>query len=403
MIWNNPQPAALIAGGKSINLEFKKCRARLPGAVYKTVCAFLNRDGGALLLGVRNDGTVLGVDPSAVGQIRKEFITAVNNPQKLNPPVYLSVVEEEIDGKTLLRIQVPRSLQVHRCNGRIYDRNEDSDLDITEHTHPVIQLYQRKQFLRRSEDKVFPHLGLDDLDRDLIAQCRKRAVPHQKDQDRPWRDMDDLTLLKNARLYQTDPETSQRGITLAGVLLLGKQAPLLQALPHHGTDLLLRKVNRPHDDDRDFVAVNLVESHARIMAFVRKHLASSLFLKGMESINIRDAVFREVASNLLIHREYADAFPARLIIEHGRVRTENSNRPRQPGPIDPRNFTPVTKNPNIANFFRQIGYADELGSGMRNMMKYGRIYGGADPELIEGNIFRTTISVPDFSGAGAET
>ncbi len=46
-------------------------------------------------------------------------------------------------------------------------------------------------------------------------------------------------------------------------------------------------------------------------------------------------------------------------------------------------------------FFREIHRADELGSGMRNMMKYGKAYGGEDPEMIEGDVFRTTVKYPD--------
>lgn len=33
---------------------------------------------------------------------------------------------------------------------------------------------------------------------------------------------------------------------------------------------------------------------------------------------------------------------------------------------------------------------------MRNMMQYGNKYGGADPQLIEGDVFRMVISVPEF-------
>jgi ATP-dependent DNA helicase RecG len=33
---------------------------------------------------------------------------------------------------------------------------------------------------------------------------------------------------------------------------------------------------------------------------------------------------------------------------------------------------------------------------MRKMMLYGKKYGGADPQLIEGDIFRMIISVPEF-------
>jgi ATP-dependent DNA helicase RecG len=172
--------------------------------------------------------------------------------------------------------------------------------------------------------------------------------------------------------------------------------PLLRTVPHHRTDLILRKVNLDRYDDRDFVDVNLVESYERIMAFIHKHLPDPFYLEGTTSISIRDAIFREVASNILIHREYTNAFPAKLIIEYGQVRTENSNRPHGFGRLDPENFTPFPKNPVIARFFRQIGRADELGSGMRKMMKYSRAYGGDDPELVEGDVFRMVIRVPEF-------
>ena len=49
----------------------------------------------------------------------------------------------------------------------------------------------------------------------------------------------------------------------------------------------------------------------------------------------------------------------------------------------------------IARFFREIGRADELGSGVRKMMKYGKAYGGSDPELIEGDVFRMFVRYPD--------
>jgi len=64
--------------------------------------------------------------------------------------------------------------------------------------------------------------------------------------------------------------------------------------------------------------------------------------------------------------------------------------------LNPETFTPFPKNPVIAAFFRQIGQADELGSGMRKLMKYGKAYGGADPEMVEGDIFRIIVAVPEF-------
>jgi len=387
------QLTEMIRQGEGISLEFKACRSQLSRDAYDTVCAFLNRHGGTILLGVTDSGRVQGIDPDTVNRIKKDFVTAINNPQNIYPPAYLSVNEAEVRGKKILRIYVPESSQVHRCSGRIYDRNEYGDLDITDHTRQVADLYQRKQ-ATYSENKIYPFAKLEDMRSDLIDKCRRLAGVWRD--DHPWLGMDDLELLKSAQLYQTDPETGKSGITLAGILLLGNDQLILSAAPHHRTDLILRKVNLDRYDDRDLVTTNLIESYERIMAFVRKHLPDPFYLEGIERISIRDAIFREVASNILIHREYTNAFPAKLIIESGQVRTENSNKPHGFGVINPTDFSPFPKNPVIGKFFRQIGWADELGSGMRKLMKYGKAYGGADPEMIEGDIFRIIVKVPEF-------
>ncbi len=390
---NESQITELIRQGESLTLELKECRRALNRDVYKTVCAFLNRNGGVLLLGVNDSGEITGIDPDYIGQIKKDFVTVINNPQKINPPAYLSVDEVQVQGMMILHIYVPESSQVHRCNGRIFDRNEDGDFDITDHTRLVSDLYHRKQ-ATYSENKIYPFAGLNELRADLIDKCRRLAGVWRE--EHPWLRLDDMELLKSAQLYQTDPETGKSGVTLAGILLLGKDSVILSAVPHHRTDLILRKVNLDRYDDRDLVTTNLVESYERIIAFVHKHLPDPFYLEGTDRISIRDAIFREVASNILIHREYRNAFPAKLLIERGQVRTENSNKPHGFGILNPTTFTPFPKNPVIGSFFREIHRADELGSGMRNMMKYGKAYGGADPEMIEGDVFRIVIKVPDY-------
>lgn len=72
------------------------------------------------------------------------------------------------------------------------------------------------------------------------------------------------------------------------------------------------------------------------------------------------------------------------------------------GTLKPETFAPYPKNPVIGAFFREIDRADELGSGMRNLMLYGKKYGGADPQLIEGDIFQMVISVPEFGESPAD-
>ncbi len=133
-----------------------------------------------------------------------------------------------------------------------------------------------------------------------------------------------------------------------------------------------------------------------VCAFLNRHGGSLLLGVGNAGAVTGVDPDCEVASNILIHREYTNAFPAKLIIEYGQVRTENSNKPHGFGLLNPETFTPFPKNPVISRFFRQIGMADELGSGMRKMMRYCKTYGGADPEMIEGDVFRIVVNVPEF-------
>ena len=181
----------MVARSEGIDLEFKTCRNQLNRDVYETVCAFLNRHGGTLLLGVTDNGVIQGIDTDALPQVRKDFVTAINNPQKLSPPTYLSITEDELDGKKLLRIYVPESSQVHRCNGRIYDRNEDGDFDITDQTVQVAQLYQRKQAVY-SENRVYTWIQAAGLRKDLMERCRNYLRINRK--DHPWAELKDVDL-----------------------------------------------------------------------------------------------------------------------------------------------------------------------------------------------------------------
>jgi len=379
----------LIDSGEGISIEFKECRNSLNKGVFRSICAFLNRNGGDLLLGVNDRGKIAGIGLEAVEQIKKDLVTALNNPQKLNPPCYLMPEDLVIEGKRIIRLFVPESSQVHRCNGKIYDRNEDGDFDITNNTNLVTELYIRKQ-TTYSENRVYPYVTLKELREDLIAKARQLAVNQRH--GHPWAGMSDMELLQSAQLFQRDYQSGKEGFTLAAVLLLGHDQVILSVLPHHRTDALLRRENIDRYDDRDDIRTNLMDSYERLMAFVAKHLPDPFFLEKDQRISIRDRIFREVAANMLIHREFLNAFPAKFIIETHRVFAENSNKPHGQGLIDPANFTPFPKNPVIARFFKEIGLADELGSGVRKLFRYCKHYSGEmAPELIEGDIFKCIV------------
>ena len=93
-------------------------------------------------------------------------------------------------------------------------------------------------------------------------------------------------------------------------------------------------------------------------------------------------------------RHLPDPFIAKLIIDRNGIRTENASRSLFSGAITLDNFEPTPKNPTIADFFHQIGRADELGSGTRNLTKYSAMYSGKAPTLTEGDVFVAQVPVP---------
>lgn len=378
----------LIQNGEKIDVEFKESRNALTKDVFDTVCSFNNRNGGHILLGVNDKRDIVGVSEDKVDKVIKEFTTSINNSQKMYPPLYLLPEVFEIDSKKVIYIRVPEGYQVCRHNGRIWDRSYEGDINITDHAELVYKLYARKQgsyFV----NKVYPNLDIDFLDASVIAKAKRMAVARNK--NHVWENMSDEELLRSANLILTDPETKLEGITLAAILLFGKDNSIMSVLPQHKTDAIFRVENKDRYDDRDVVITNLIDSYDRLIAFGQKHLNDLFVLDGIVNVNARDRILREIVSNTLAHRDYSSGFPAKMIIDDEKITIENSNLAHGIGALDLQKFEPFPKNPAISKVFREIGLADELGSGMRNTYKYTRLYSGAFPLFEEGNIFRTII------------
>ena len=292
----------------------------------------------------------------------------------------------------MIHIHVPVSASVIRHCGRIYDRNDDADFDITDLSDRVFQCYARKQSTYYV-NKVFPAWSVKDLRADLIDKARRMAVTRTQlfdSRQHEWATMDDEELLRTSGLILTDEE-GRTGITLAAILLFGTDNMIMSACAHHKTDCIYRVYNVDRYDDRDVFSTNLLESYERMFEFGRKHLNDLFVLEGIQSVSARDKILREIVSNSLAHRDYSTGYVAKMIIEKNKITVENGNRAHGIGALDIKTFEPFPKNPPISKVFREIGYADELGSGMRNSYKYTMMYSGAEPEFIEGDVFKIII------------
>lgn len=384
---------SICAIGETIAVEFKRCGNGIESDVYETVCSFLNRFGGDLFLGVENDGTVVGVPEKAAPDMVKNFIKNISNPNMFSPTVYLVPEIIQYDPQhTILHIHVPPSAEVHSYKRVIYDRVDDADVKVTA-TGAIAQMYIRKQSVF-TERRIFPYAQLSDLRLDLLPTIRRMAV-NQAGGFHPWNAMDDELLLKSAGLFGVDMATGERGLNLAAIMLLGRDDVIQNVSPAYVTDAIVRRVNLDRYDDRLIVKTNLIESYEQLFQFGCKHLPDKFYLEDTVNRSIRNIILREIIANTLIHREYTSSFTAKMVIEKAQVRVENANRAFYNGTITPDNLEPNPKNPVIAAFFRNIGFADQLGSGVRNLYKYSRVYSGKDPEFLEDDVFKIIVPVDE--------
>ena len=379
----------LIHDGEGLTVEFKRCKDELPSSVYETVSSFPNCYGGHILLGVEDDGKVVGVNKKAVAQMKKDFANLLNNPQRFAPTLFISLEEAELGGKTILWCYVPPNSQVVMLGGKIFDRAEDGDMDITRNSEMVSQIHRRKA-ADYSERKIFPYAKDEDFDfARLLPKVRRLAT--NRIPDHPWVGMSDEEIIKSAGLYQESRELGSTGYNLAAILLFGKDDVIRSCTANYVTDAICRRDDLDRYDDRLMVSTNLIDAYEQLIDFISKHTLDRFHIINGQSVSVRASIARELVSNILVHRDYTSAYPAKIIIERERITTENWSLPKTPGKIDPDNFAPFPKNPLLANFFINIGRADVLGSGVRNLYKFTKIYSGGEPELSDGDVFKTIV------------
>ncbi len=378
----------ILRQGEGISFEFKKSKEELPQNLFETVCAFLNRNGGTILLGVGDNKIIEGVNPEKADKICKNIINQSNNPQKLFPTFLLSANICSYKNKTLIHIFVPISSQVHKCNNKIYDRSADGDFELTS-SEQIKNLYIRKNS-SYSENTIYPFLNVFDFADGIVERARK-IIKIQRPVH-PWNELDNDEFFRTAGFYRKDLATGLEGFTMSALLLFGKPETIGSALPHYKIDALKRVHDTDRYDDRENIRCNLIEAYDKLMLFITKHLPDKFYLEGTQRISIRETIFREVIANLLIHREYTNAFPSTLIIYKDRLEVKNANKPHFYGPILPSNFEPFPKNPHIAQIFTQMGRSEELGTGVRKVYKYSKAYSGSNEiEFLEQDIFITKV------------
>lgn len=386
---------AHLNAGEGISTEFKRCGGTPENDTYETICSFANRQGGNIFLGVKDDGSISGVPPKAALDIERTIVNTISNAKLFNVAPVIETEQIAVNGRVVIRVWVPVGPAVYSYKGVTYDRIADSDVRIVG-VEQMSLMYLRKQN-EYSERRVYPYVGLDDFRHDVIEKARRLACVRSA--HHPWGEMNDAELLRSAKLFTKNRLTGEEGYTLAAVLLFGTDEVISDVCPAYKTDAIVRRENTDRYDDRLTLKTNLIDSYEQLIAFAKQHIPDRFIVERGQRVSARDVIIRELVSNLMIHREFISPFPAKLLIDRKELRTENASKALYEGRLKLSDFNPISKNPNIAGVFSEIGFAEELGSGMRNLQKYSRAYSGKPAVLEDGDIFYASVPLTPLSAA----
>jgi len=161
----------IVKTGESDHVEFKKTTGQRTAA-GKTVCAFLNGQGGYVLFGVTNTGDITGQDIGnrTVGDLSHEL-------EKIDPPVTPDISSIQLEsGKSVITIRVEKGDGPYTFDGRPYERAGSSTRVMARQSYEK-QLIERMHPTQRWENQRAPKgITIADLDEEEIQTVLANAI-----------------------------------------------------------------------------------------------------------------------------------------------------------------------------------------------------------------------------------
>ena len=153
--------------GEDATIEFKRELPRRSNLADE-IAAFANARGGVILIGVDDTGEIIGLNRQELGNAEK---TVVEICQDSIDPILLIFTEKlRIDGKNLLKIEVPRSLFVHKTANGYFIRQGSSKREMP--TEQLARLFQTRSQARiiAFDEQFVPNTDERTLKRDLYQR-----------------------------------------------------------------------------------------------------------------------------------------------------------------------------------------------------------------------------------------
>ena len=325
--------------------------------------AFSNSRGGTILIGVADDGTLVGLSAQDVRRINQLIGNAAT--QGVRSPISPRTENVSVSSqRSVIVVTVPEGL-----DKPYFDRQgviwlkAGADKRRVQSKEELRRLFQDVDLLQA--DQVPTGAGVNDLDRirfrDFLSGTFQEPMPEKDDAL--------LRLLENMNLAQSGQ------LNLAGLLLFGlrpqvrKPAFVVKAVRYPGTEVTADRYLDHEDYEGPLAAI-----FDGALAFVLRNLPK---VQGSgKSVNLPGrpvvprTVFEELLVNSLVHRDYFIQAPVRLFMLDDRVEiTSPGNLPNHLTVEKIRAGNSVIRNPVLASFAAKgvLPYRG-LGTGIRRAL-----------------------------------
>ena len=365
-----------IPSCETLEVEFKSDLDLLnDDHLVEALICLANAQGGALYLGVENDGRITGLHPSRPADIGSLAALVAN---RTAPRLQVHVEAVFHQNLRVAAIKVPRSPEVvARSDGlvkrrRIGGNGQPECVPFLPHEYP-----SRRADFRLTDMSAEPLADATLADFDTLQRERLRAVIATNPRsDKSLAGLTDEQLDGALSLAVTRGEA--RTPTLLGLLLIGRTDSLRRLVPTHEVlfqvmDGMRVKVN----EGSRAALIEIVEWLDLLSRGVNteQEFNEGLFRIGVSRVDV-DAL-REAINNALVHRDYARRGPVRVCWQKNDLIISNPG-----GFVEGVSLAnllttePRPRNPALADAFKRLGLVDRTGRGVdliySGMLRFGR-------------------------------
>jgi ATP-dependent DNA helicase RecG len=363
---------ALIAQGEGPRLDLKRGVPSVKDLALAVAC-LANAQGGKVLLGVADDGRIVGCRSYDVPGLLSGIYRATD------PPITVDVEEVDTPHGTVLVVSVPRTAFVHGTTGGVFQRRVGREC-LPMSAAEVLAFQSERAGLDYSARPLSGTRYPDGVDPRALAVLRTEMAMRNP----ALAAYTDLDLLRSLGLLVGGKGPPREGypLTVAAALLLGRPEMLRRALPQAEVAYLrLRSDTDIALDERLYLPLPLLLQRLEELIQAANEVRS--FLLGLQRMDVPAfplPVYREAILNAVAHRNYG--LPGNVFVRHYPDRLEVMSPGGFPAGVTPQNILRqvVSRNRLLAETLQRAGYVERAGYGV-DMMYQELLRLGKEPPL----------------------